>query len=562
MEKKRPLSAWFKRFLIALLPVAALVLTFFFFSPVETVTQNPTSFLFSGLGTVAPIMGAFSAVLIVAGAALLSLFRGRAYNVLTALCLAFALCLYTQGTFLAGDAPPLSGDEVSWNNMKVKMLVNTAIWIVLFCVPFILLHFRGAWGYARILVPMLILVMQLAGFAALLALPEAADTEAGYLSYDHFCEYSDEGNTLVFMLDRLDHDYIDDVLADDPDFFDRLDGFTCYDNAISQFTNTRPGMNFILTNYSETLFKENADDFFMHSWDDGERHILKDLTAGGYTVDLYGEIQSLLGKDYSGFTAWVSNVRLGFSNLRKARLVKKMSMLSAYRDLPLAMKPFFHYHTTWFSDVFKSGTNYETDETVYDRMMSDMTTDSGAKRFKFYEFFGSHAPYTLNADGTRSDTPTNVVAQTEGSFEVLLRAFDRMKAAGIYRDTAIIIVADHGYANDKYKPLQRPTRIGIFYKPAGVEGTPLQNSYAPVSLRNIPATILKSAGLDYSAYGVPLDEVPDDRSIVRDHIRSIADRDIGWKDCWALYYDVAYDAADPDSWTLVSTERVEYSLSF
>ena len=95
-----------------------------------------------------------------------------------------------------------------------------------------------------------------------------------------------------------------------------------------------------------------------------------------------------------------------------------------------------------------------------------------------------------------------------------------------------------------------------------MEGTPLQHTYVPVSHRNIPATILKSAGLDYSAYGVPLDEVPDDKTIVRDYIRTIADEAIGWKDCWALHYDVAYDAADMDSWTLVDKERIEYSLCF
>jgi hypothetical protein len=37
MQKSNPLSAWFKRFLFALLTVGALVLTFLFFSPPETV---------------------------------------------------------------------------------------------------------------------------------------------------------------------------------------------------------------------------------------------------------------------------------------------------------------------------------------------------------------------------------------------------------------------------------------------------------------------------------------------------------------------------------------------
>ncbi len=562
MQKSNPLSAWFKRFLFALLPVGALVLTFLFFSPAETVMLNVNSFWYSGLGTVVPIMGIVSGVLLVLGAAVLALFRGKAYNALSALCMALALGLYVQGTFMAGTTPPLSGDAVEWTNMKVELLINTAAWIALLSIPFILLRIKAVWGYARVLVPLLIIAMQLTGFVSLLASPDVYSTEPGYMSYDGFCEYSDQGNTLVFMLDRLDHDYVDRVLAEDPAFFDRLDGFTCYDNAIAQYAHTRPSMNFMLTNYNATMFKENADDYYVHSWDDGERHILKDLTEGGYTVDLYGTIRSLLGKDYSTFTPWVANLRLDTSNLNYRRFVLRMAMLSAYRDFPLAMKPFFHYETGKFNDVYKKDTNYKSNPVPYDKRMANMTVSSDTKYFKFYEFFGSHSPYRLNADGTESSAGTDVITQTKGSFEILLRAFDRMKEAGIYKDTAIIILGDHGYMYDNYGPLEYPARIGLFYKPAGVEGTPLQHTYVPVSHRNIPATILKSAGLDYSAYGVPLDEVSDDKTIVRDYIRTIADEAIGWKDCWALHYDVAYDAADMDSWTLVDKERIEYSLCF
>lgn len=562
MQDSKTRSTWLRRLPASLLAVSALVLTFFFFSPSEMTLLNPSSFRFSAMGAVVPIMGLFSVVAIVLGAAILALFRGKAHNLLVALCLAAALCLYVQGTFMTGTTPPLSGDAVDWAAMNRARILNLVEWVVIFSVPFILLRFRQVWGYARILLPALIIVMQLTGFISLMLRPDLSRTDVGYLSYDGYCDYSDQGNTLVIMLDRLDHKYIDDVLAQDPEFFDRMDGFTRYDNAISQYAHTRPGMNFILTNYDATMFKEPAVDFFEHSWDDGERHILKDLTDADYDVNLFGGISSLLGQHYDRFTPYVSNIRLTSDNIQPIKVVFRMSMLSAYRCFPLALKPKFYHSSTWYDHVFKKGTNSDTDMTVYDKMMPDMTVQSDHKCFKFYEMQGSHAPYTLNADGTKSKNETDVVSQTMGSFEILYRAFDEMKKAGIYKDTAIIITADHSYIGDDYKPLESPARIGIFYKPAGVEDTPFQTSYAPVSLRNIPATILKSAGLDYSAYGVPLDEVPDDKTIVRDYVRTIADRAIGWIDCWALYYDVAYDAADMDSWTLTRTDKIEYPLSF
>lgn len=555
-------STWLRRLPASLLAAAALVLTFFFFSPTEMTLLNPSSFRFSATGAVMPIMGLFSVAAIAFGAAVLALFRGKLHNVLVALCLAAALCLYVQGTFMTGTTPPLSGDDVDWAAMNKARIVNLVEWVVIFSIPFILLRFKQVWGYARILLPALIIIMQLTGFISLIVRPDLARTDIGYLSYDGFCDYSDEGNTLVIMLDRLDFEYIEGVLEQDPGFFDRMDGFTRYDNAISQYAHTRPGMNFILTNYDETMFKEPAVDFFEHSWDDGERHILKDLTDAGYDINLFGSISSLLGKNYAGFTPYVSNIRLSSDNIRAKKVIQRMTMLSAYRCFPLALKPMFYKSSTWYDHVFKKGSNSDPDMTVYDQMMPGMTVQSDHRCFKFYEFQGSHTPYTLNADGTKAKDKTDVVTQTMGSFEILYRAFDAMKQASVYKDTAIIITADHGYMRNDYKPLEAPVRIGIFYKPAGVEGTPFQTSYAPVSLRNIPATVLKSAGLDYTAYGVPLDEVPDDKSIVRDYVRSIADKSVGWIDCWALYYDVAYDAADMDSWTLTRTEKIEYPLSF
>ncbi len=555
-------KSWLRRFLLALPAAAGLVLTFFFFSPLETVLSNGASFQFSAMGVVAPVMGLFSLCAIVAGAAVLSLFRGRLYGVLVAVCLAFALCLYAQGTFLSGSTPQLSGESVNWTRMKGEMLVNTAVWAVLFSIPFILLHFRGVWKFACVILPLAMCVMQLSGVVSLMLKPEALDQDDGCLTFEGFCDYSAEGNVLVFMVDRMDYQYIEAIEQETPDFFARLDGFTCYDNAISQFAHTRPAMNFMLTNYDVTMFREEADDFYLHSWDDGERHILKDLKAGGYDIDLYALTRYMLGKNFEGFTPYVSNLKMGTGYINKARLILQMSMLSAYRNFPLTMKPFFYTTTSRINTVYNRNTMYMPDESAYDKRMAKMTSASEAKRFKFYEFNGAHAPYRLNADGKASGGTTSAVTQAKGCFEILLRAFNRMKEAGIYRDTAIIILADHGYMYSDYAPLEYPTRIAMFYKPAGEEGTPLQRSYAPVSLRNVPATILKAAGLDSSAYGVPLDEVPDDESVVRDYIRTIADKKLGWKDCYALYYDVQYDASKLENWTLDHTENIEYPLGF
>lgn len=557
-------SSYLKRFLFALPAAAALCLTFLLFSPLEMVMTNATSFRYDAITAVLPVMGVFAVCAVVAGTAVLALFRGKWFNVLVAVCLAFAVCLYAQGAFLNGGLPSLSGDNIDWQRHLPRMLVNTVIWLALFSVPFILLRFRDLWKTAALLLPVILVVMQLTGIVSLVVGPnrdEIRGPQSGYMTYDEVVDFSTQQNVLLIMLDRMDYNFIAEIEKTEPGFFDRLDGFTCYDNAISPFAHTRPGANFMITGYDATLFKERADDFFKHSWDDGERHILSDLKGAGYDIDLYGEIRSLLGTDYESFKPYVNNIKLE-STVSWKKLIVRMALLSAYRDFPYTMKPFFRCSTDTFNNVFSGHPGFGDDEAVLHEFLPNASFSADRKFFKFYEFKGSHPPYTLGADGYWSDGESDALSQTMGAFEVLIKVMDTLKANGAYKDTAIIITADHGVIYSDYEPLTKPTRIGLFYKPAGAEGTPLQRSYAPVSLRNVPPTLVKNAGLDYSAYGTPLDEVEDDESIVRDYCRTIADKKGEWIDTYALYYDVAYDASKLESWTLRDTVDIEYPLTF
>lgn len=167
---------------------------------------------------------------------------------------------------------------------------------------------------------------------------------------------------------------------------------------------------------------------------------------------------------------------------------------------------------------------------------------------------GAHHPYTLGRDGQRSDTTTNPLIQSEGCFRILMKLFAWMKEAGIYKDTAIIITADHGHALSFEEPLSDAVRIGLFYKPAGCEGTPFATSDAPVSNSNIRATVLKNAGLDYSAYGPALDEVQPGQAVERFFYKTVGPDS---REKTLYIYRVGTDASDFSSWELIGSEPVD-----
>ena len=161
---------------------------------------------------------------------------------------------------------------------------------------------------------------------------------------------------------------------------------------------------------------------------------------------------------------------------------------------------------------------------------------------------GSHAPYTLNADGTRSTEPTTAVAQTKGCFTLVFEVLSQMKALGIYDDATIIITADHGAPVNDTKPLLKATRIGLFYKPSGATGA-LTLSSAPVSTANVAATLIASAGLEKPAYGLSLDQVTAENTPVRYYYKSISEPG-GNNETAVCRYRVVGDAADFANWIL------------
>ena len=85
-----------------------------------------------------------------------------------------------------------------------------------------------------------------------------------------------------------------------------------------------------------------------------------------------------------------------------------------------------------------------------------------------------------------------------------------MKELGVYENSTIIIVGDHGKVgggianaeNSRTKDLKKPMRTALYVKPAGITKEDLPNgemrtSNVPVAHENLWATIFQSEGISY-----------------------------------------------------------------
>lgn len=549
------------RLLISSIVIFSMCFTFIFFGPIELTAFGQESLRFS-VSDIIWIMASVAILIFVGLSLVVSLLKGRVFNYVITGFFSFTVCGYIQGNFLNGPLGALTGDEIAWHTQKGGMLINLFVWFVIFIIPYIVLYFhKKGWKNMICFISSALVVMQaVALLTVFINTPSQEDKikDDNYLTTNEMFQYSKKDNTLVFLLDRLDYDYIEDVLEDDPNFFNELDGFTSYTNAISEHARTRPAANYMLTNCDDLLFKIPAQKYFEDSWSYNNKNILKDINDAGYKTNIYTEIKDMFG---SGKTVenYVSNMTHNDSKIDIPGVTAELISLSTYRYAPTSMKPFFWTYTDYVNNnaYVKNVENerYKIDETKYMEGIGEFNISNNDKYFKFYHFNGSHAPYTLDANGKRSLQPTNVVEQTKGSFKILFSAFHKMKELDIYKDASILIVADHGTAVSDNEKLKKAIKIGLFYKPRGVEKIALQNSKAPVSLKNIPAMILKGSDIDYAKYGTPLDEVNEDSSIERTFYKTVVE-DGNEENLYT--YKITGDAGDFKNWQEIDKSVIEH----
>lgn len=553
-----------KRMLLAGSALPAACFTFIFFGPLEMVAFSGSSFMFTYKDVLWLLIGA-AAVVFVIGTLLVSLLRGKIFNYVVSCIFAFTVCGYLQATFLNGSVGILSGETVEWARQKGDMMISLVAWGgILVLVFFVMYLHREIWRKMVMLVSLLLVAMQLAPTVGILAgaFDDAVISEiAPYsLTEEGLTQFSSEENIFLFVVDYTDFDYIEQVLEEDPDFFDSLDGFTGYTDAISTFGRTRPALCNILTGHTEGAYRVSNATYFREAWNTEEGNVFDVLKAEDYTIELYTSIADVFS-DPEAAVKYVSNVSRREGEMNTPVMLKKLMYLSAYRYAPIMMKPFFWEYTDFYNqDVYETVTEkaaYSVDDIRHGVALESSTADREEKSFKLYHFDGAHPPCYLNPDGSKSDTQTDPKSQTMGCFTLLKGAFDRMKELGIYEDATIIITADHGNASKEFEGNFTQMRIALFYKPSGSAGTPLAWSDAQVSTDNIPATIAKAVGAEYAQFGRALDDIGEAETVEREFIRVVIGPETEER---VETYKIKGDAGDFSNWEMTQSEDVLYSF--
>lgn len=167
------------------------------------------------------------------------------------------------------------------------------------------------------------------------------------------------------------------------------------------------------------------------------------------------------------------------------------------------------------------------------------------KAFHFCHFLGNH--FNLNEFGYSDNINTSMRQRTKGSLAILFNYIDQMKQLGVYDNSTIILMADHGAPGEQVNSQFNPT---FLIKPKGYSGK-FTISEAPISYEDLVPTILSLIGEDSSRYGRTIFEIGEDEQRKREIWGYFYNNAIGVS-C-ALKYTGTAHAADWKEWTLEGT---------
>ena len=478
----------------------------------------------------AEIPRAFSSILLIAGTSffivwlagffILIILPEKIFPVAAGLVVGFLAAGYVQGTFLNYNLGEINADVVRWeaNFSTISTVANTAFWIMMLVLPLILVLPRffnfKIWKKVLIVSCIMILGMQSAALITNLFSSEATKQKNfdAYLSSDGIFELSGKNNVLVFVLDRFDYEYVDLIRENDPHFFDRLDGFTDFDNCTSLFCRTYPSATYISTGVLGLMDKPK-NQYFEEAW--GGSSFIPFLHENNYLFHYFGKEYGYAYSNVNQLIGKVDNIKSEKLQIDWFATAKTFIKLSNFRYAPQLLKSKFWFSGIKFPYYTKDGEIVEKeDPDIYQRFLKrGLTVQDEKNNYMYVHLSGSHSPFIMDENAQRV-AESDAVSQTKGAFKFLYEYMDEMKRLELYKDATIIIMADHGIS-EHINRLDQASTIGFFVKPKGNEGTPLVQNNAPVSHENFIPTILKSEGFDNTQYGISAFDINPDLDVVR-----------------------------------------------
>ena len=428
------------------------------FAPIEFYITNKAYFFFSGKELL-PFAFILFFVFLVSGGVfvfLLSFLDQKISAPIISLLMGMTSALYIIGNFMVVNYGAMDGLIPRWERFKKEGIIQTSTAVVI-PVIFVLISIivknkekvmKGfstlALCLSGVLIFTLISIMITTGIDKD---PEYIITRKGEF------DLSKDQNVIVFILDTYDSKLMDDMLKDDHDkYTDMLRDFTYYPDTSSMYAATELALPQIITGVSYHN-EQTYGDYLKYAFNNSK--LLDYLSANDYSTGLF-TICRMPQEESSLRFDNVQYIKRTVSSHR--RLEGYMYKFLGFRYMPQPLKKYF-----WFyPDEMRSEIESSVDDSVvlygdnnydFDSSLSGINTSNEKRAFRLYHIDGVHPPFSISSDFSPSGSVTSIEEEAYGIMYVVDHLLKSLKENEIYDNSAIVIMADHGYFDERSNPL-------------------------------------------------------------------------------------------------------------
>lgn len=469
----------------------------------------------------------------------------RRYAVLIA---AVGLLLWLQGNALVWEYGLLDGHVIDWTQGVWRGWVDAGIWVaaILAAITFYRVVERPVIYLAVAVFSLQLSLLVFTGIQKANALQEKSDIRHSADTLREILRFAPEKNVLHIVLDGFQSDIFEDIARDETDgeqYRSALEGFVFYKENMGVFPSTMMAVPALLGGqiYHNHVPKRGYLETVI-----GGKTILNSAFKAGYEVDIVSQqymISAVYTKGHYTNAYMIPN-SYGYHTTEKGYELDAAAQLldlTLFRLVPHFLKKYVHNEYLGIIQPLINDANYLkiwyfSHTAFLHNLAKNMSVDRTGPVYKYFHLMNTHSPQVVDGrcnyvGGVLPRNRQTITTQSKCSLDAVIKVLEKMKELGIYNDSLIILMADHGAGIDPYdlKPAVSENGHSVVsisplivsmatplmaIKPPGTSG-PLQISTAPASLIDTAATVNAILGLGDTFAGRPILELRPDEPRVR-----------------------------------------------
>ena len=423
----------------------------FIFEPISTYAQNIHDF-WCDIKMLVPLVLEMFGIFFIGSAAFFTIVylicrklgKSIPYKILTAVVITLFFPLYMQNTFFNMKLPILDGNPIAWNELRyldiifLVFVIGLGILFVYFIIKFgidKILKYASLISLAVFIMLTSSLVVTVLGKTAFKSGNNIITTN------ENFNTMSSEKNFVIFVTDTVSAGMFDEVLCEDQKYADVFEDFTFYTDVMSVYPNTAYSVPLILSGKTVSTSGISYIDFCTDAYNNSP--LFTELDQRGYDINLYGNFIRWAGEPNFEIknSEFVYGCNIDFGNY------SEMARYLWFKFAPYTLKELADIE----SIDLQFGTAANQDVFVWDNdiFYHNVKNNSNLEKqqrntFQFIHTEGAHVPFIYDENVNKVDGGTSYNESVKAAITTVKAYIDRLKANGLYDNTVIIIMADHG----------------------------------------------------------------------------------------------------------------------